>query len=121
MEREEISLLFDIYGSLLTDNMQNCIDLYYNEDLSLAEIAENLKITRQGVRDTIQRGIKQLGHYDSVLNLSTHYREISEAFDEILELSESIKQVNMDTALSREINDAATRINTIAKLMSSSD
>ena len=46
MEREEIAFLFDIYGELLTDNMQNCIDLYYNEDYSLAEIAENLNITR---------------------------------------------------------------------------
>ena len=117
MEREEITYLFDIYGSLLTENMQNCIDLYYNEDYSLSEIAENLKITRQGVRDTIQRGIKQLKRYDEVLNLHEHYTELSGAIDEIIMLSDEIKEVNSVTALSRDINDAATRINTIAQLL----
>ena len=117
MEREEITFLFDIYGSLLTENMQNCIDLYYNEDYSLSEIADNLSITRQGVRDTIQRGIKQLGRLDETLKLSEHYRELGEAADEIIMLSEAIKEINGVTALSRDINDAATRINTLALML----
>lgn len=117
MEREDISFLFDIYGSLLTENMQNCIDLYYNEDYSLAEIAENLSITRQGVRDTIQRGIKQLSHFDEKLKLSEHYRELGAAADELIMLSDIIKEVNGVTALNRDINDAATRINTLALML----
>ena len=117
MEREEIAFLFDIYGELLTDNMQNCIDLYYNEDYSLAEIAENLNITRQGVRDTIQRGIKTLKHYDEVLGLRTHYEELSSYVAEIATLADTIKEINMNTALSRDINDAATRIHTVALMM----
>ena len=51
----EISYLLDFYGDVLTDRQKEFYDLYYNEDLSLGEIAENNGITRQGVRDVIVR------------------------------------------------------------------
>ncbi len=50
-----MTMLFDFYGELLTDRQKEFFDLYYNEDLSLAEIAENYGISRQGVRDVIVR------------------------------------------------------------------
>lgn len=50
-----MAMLFDFYGDLLTERQKEFYDLYYNEDLSLAEIAENYGITRQGVRDVIVR------------------------------------------------------------------
>ncbi len=50
-----MSMLFDFYGELLTDRQREFFDLYYNDDLSLAEIAENAGISRQGVRDIIVR------------------------------------------------------------------
>lgn len=50
-----MTLLFDFYGDMLTDRQKEFYDLYYNEDLSLAEIAENYGISRQGVRDVIVR------------------------------------------------------------------
>ena len=50
-----MTLLFDFYGEMLTDRQKEFYDLYYNEDLSLAEIAENYGISRQGVRDVIVR------------------------------------------------------------------
>ena len=46
-----MTMLFDFYGDVLTDRQKEFYDLYYNEDLSLGEIAENYGITRQGVRD----------------------------------------------------------------------
>ena len=50
-----MALLFDFYGDVLTERQKEFYDLYYNEDLSLSEIAENNGITRQGVRDVIVR------------------------------------------------------------------
>ena len=52
----EISMLLDFYGEMLTDKQREVVSLYYNEDLSLAEIASIAQITRQGVRDSIKRG-----------------------------------------------------------------
>jgi len=49
----EISFLLDFYGSMLTEKQRIMIEYYYNDDLSLAEIADNEGITRQGVRDSI--------------------------------------------------------------------
>ena len=50
-----MAMLFDFYGDMLTERQKEFYDLYYNEDLSLGEIAENYGITRQGVRDVIVR------------------------------------------------------------------
>ena len=50
-----MTMLFDFYGDVLTERQKEFYDLYYNEDLSLGEIAENYGITRQGVRDVIVR------------------------------------------------------------------
>lgn len=56
----EIGLLCDIYGELLTEKQQDVLDLYYNNNLSLAEIADELGITRQAVKDSIAKGEKRL-------------------------------------------------------------
>ena len=56
----KISYLLDFYGDMLTQKLREVIDAYYNEDLSLAEIAQEWDITRQGVRDAIKRAEQQL-------------------------------------------------------------
>ena len=55
MDALEMTLLFDYYGELLTQRQQMCFDLYYNQDLSLAEIAQELQVSRQGVYDNLSR------------------------------------------------------------------
>ena len=60
----EISFLLDFYGDMLTDKQRDVVELYYNEDLSLAEIAAHSGITRQGVRDSIKRAEGQLLEYE---------------------------------------------------------
>ena len=71
-----ISMLLDFYKDLLTDKQIDALDLYYNQDLSLSEIAEHLHITRQGVRDNIKRGEKQLTEYEESLNLVERFSDI---------------------------------------------
>lgn len=66
--RFEISMLIDYYGTLLTEKQFNVMTLYYNEDLSLAEIAEINKTSRQAIYDLIKRCSKQLHSYDEKLN-----------------------------------------------------
>ncbi|MBR5473018.1 MAG: DNA-binding protein [Clostridia bacterium] len=59
-----VSALLDFYGPFLSEKQRNLLHHYYNEDLSLSEIAENEQITRQGVRDLIKRGELQLKRYE---------------------------------------------------------
>lgn len=55
MDALEMTLLFDYYGDLLTERQRMCFDLRHNQDLSLAEIAEELQVSRQGVHDNLSR------------------------------------------------------------------
>lgn len=63
----QISMLNEIYGKLLTEKQSEIIDNYYNQDLSLSEIAENNQITRQAVRDILKKGEKKLFEYEEKL------------------------------------------------------
>jgi len=71
----EIGLLLDLYGSLLTDKERNMLDLHYNYDLSLGEIAEQMMVTRQAVHDSIKRGEAQLYELDNKLHLLQQHVE----------------------------------------------
>ena len=55
MDALQMTLLFDYYGELLTERQRMCFDLRHNQDLSLAEIAEELNVSRQGVHDNLSR------------------------------------------------------------------
>ena len=66
-KKVQISMLCDIYGKLLTEKQFEFINDYYNNDLSLSEIAENNSITRQAVRDIIKKGERKLFEYEEKL------------------------------------------------------
>lgn len=66
-EKVKISMLSQLYGKLLTEKQFEFIDDYYNNDLSLSEIAENNNITRQAVRDILKKGEKKLFQYEEKL------------------------------------------------------
>ena len=108
-----MSLLFDFYGDILTDRQKEFYDLYYNEDLSLAEIAENYGITRQGVRDVIVRAEAILTELEDKTGLIRRFHsmrsqldEIARAADGILARNSKYEDTQIDT-LARQIRDAA--------------
>lgn len=73
-----MTLLYDFYGDLLTDRQKEFYDLYYNEDLSLAEIAENYGITRQGVRDVIVRAEALLTEIEDKTGIIRRFHKMQE-------------------------------------------
>lgn len=113
----DVILLFDIYGEMLTKKQQDFIGYYYNDDLSLAEIAENEGITRQGVRDAIKRAEAQLFEYEKHLGLYERFLQINNGLDEIRELTLLIDEINKKTLLSRDINDATARISALTQML----
>ncbi len=116
MERNlEIVLLLDIYGNMLTDKQRDLIDLYYNEDLSLGEIAQHEHITRQGVRDSIKRGEGFLLELEQKLGLLKKYQSLQECFGEIYNLSNEIYEISDNLKYSIQITDNAERIRELAK------
>lgn len=71
----DVAILLDFYGGMLTEKQRDVIDLYYNQDLSLSEIAEHEGITRQGVRDSIKRGEVFLFELEDKLRVFENYIE----------------------------------------------
>lgn len=69
MNRVELTNLFDIYESLLTEREKEIFKYYYFEDLSLSEIGENLNITRTGVFNTLKKVEEKLSQYEESLKL----------------------------------------------------
>ena len=109
----EISVLYDFYGDMLTEKQQEVIELYYNEDLSLAEIAAHSHITRQGVRDSIKRAEAQLREFEEMLGLAERFHEFRDAFLEISKSAKEIGQINLKFYFSKEIADRAGKIESL--------
>lgn len=105
----QMSILMDFYGQMLTQKQQDTLDLYYNDDLSLGEIAEHLGITRQGVRDTIKRGEKQLTEFEQVLGLARRFSHIQEKFLRIGRIVWEIRQYECP-------NDITVKLDEIEKI-----
>ena len=117
----EISLLLDFYGEMLTEKQRDVVELYYNEDLSLAEIASHSGITRQGVRDSIKRAEAQLLDYEERLKLAQRFRRIQACLDEITDLAKDIERINDRFGESREIYQETGRIMELAGEISDSE
>ncbi len=84
------SVLYDYYGSLLKENQAIVIDLYYNQDLSLGEIAEELNISRAGIHDTLKRAEKNLTEFEEKLSLHSKLEKYYESAEKIIEILNKI-------------------------------
>lgn len=83
---EKISMLLDVYGGLLTKKQYNAMDLYYNEDYSLNEIAEHHNVSRQGIWENIKQASENLEKYERELKICEHARKTAEITAEIKKL-----------------------------------
>ncbi len=110
----EISMLLDLYGETLTVKQRDYLNYYYNDDLSLSEIAENEGITRQGVRDAIKRAEAVLFDMESKLKFSQKLESVNSGLESIMKCAEEINEYNLSHGLSREINDITVKIKSIA-------
>lgn len=81
-----MTVLLDFYGELLTEKQRLALSSYYDEDCSLSEIAEEMNISRQGVRDFIKRGEAQLSEFEEKLGLAERFIKINHLTDSILEV-----------------------------------
>ena len=101
MKSYEDSLLLDFYGNLLTEKMRLTLDMYLNDDLSLAEIAEEEEISRQGVHDKVKRGLAQLNTYEGKLGLVKRFLEQKESVTEAIDLIDKKKYEDARKVLSK--------------------
>ena len=112
-----MALLFDFYGDMLTDRQKEFFDLYYNEDLSLSEIAENYGITRQGVRDVIVRAEGIMQELEDKTGIIRRFQRMQEQFSDIERAADSILAINSEHSYDSDIETLATEIKDAVSLM----
>ncbi len=105
----KISLLLDFYGDILSPKQQEAMELFYNNDFSLSEISDNTGITRQGIRDRIQKAEGILVELESKLHLVERFGNAKEDLEYIIT---RIEQVSEQTGL-----DLSDIVKTAEKLL----
>lgn len=108
----QISMLCQIYGKLLTDKQFELIDDYYNNDLSLSEIAENNEITRQAVRDIIKKGEKKLFEYEKELKIMEKMLNQEKKIKDIVQDLENLKQ-NLSSNENKKIDEIKIKLQSL--------
>lgn len=109
-----MAMLYDFYGDLLTERQKEFYDLYYNEDLSLAEIAENYGITRQGVRDVIVRAEAYLTEIEDKTGLIRRFHTMQGQLRELTDCARQVLVLNDRVLNSEELEELALRIQSLA-------
>ena len=95
MEKKvEISILLEIYGTLLTEKQNEYMNYYYNEDLSLSEIAENDGITRQAVMRILQKSSKKLEEYEQKMQIMEKQKQIKKNIEQLRKDLKENKQLD---------------------------
>lgn len=107
----QVGILFDFYGNLLTKKQYLAIDLYYINDLSLAEIGERIGVSRQGVFDTIRRAEKNLFEYEDKLKLVNKFKRNQ---DDIMSIIDDSREI-IKLSTSNKIDDIKKKAENIIK------
>lgn len=91
-----ITILYDIYGKLLSDKQRSYFEAYYFDNLSLSEISENLNVTRSAIQKQIKSITNQLNKYEEVLKLDYKNNKINKLIDEINDKDLKKKLININ-------------------------
>lgn len=110
----KVSMLWQIYGKLLTKKQYNVLNDYYNNDLSLSEIAENNKISRQGVRDILMKGEGKLFEYEEKLAIMKKTEIQEEQIQLILSQLSEIKDNSSDKKIEKILNEVQKELSVLA-------
>ena len=109
----KISILLDIYGKILTEKQYKLLDDYYNNDLSLSEIAENEKITRQAVRDNLKKGENNLFEYEDKLGIMKKTITQNEKIANVLSEITKIEKHSSDKEIAKILKNVIKELNTL--------
>ena len=107
----EISILCDLYGKLLTQKQFYFLNDYYNNDLSLSEIAENNQITRQAVRDIIKKGEKKLFEYEEKLLFMKRMSNQEKTIEHVLSELSKIEKTSSDKKVAQILETVKKELN----------
>ena len=110
-KKVEISVLCQLYGKLLTEKQYLFIEDYYNNDLSLSEIAENNNITRQVVRDNIKKGEKKLFEYEEKLKFMKRTLNQEKKIEKVLSELTKIQKDYSDKQISNVLENIKKELN----------
>lgn len=110
-----ISLLLDFYGDILTDRQKEMLDMYYNDDFSLSEIADSFSISRQGVRSVLKKGEVILTDMENKLRLAQRFVDMKEKSSEIAKQLEYINSEVDNDKVSSQIHMIIKEIKNMAE------
>ncbi len=110
----EVSMLCQIYGKMLTQKQYDMINDYYNNDLSLSEIAENNHITRQAVRDIIKKGENKLFELEEKLAFMKKALKQEKTLQQILEELSKIEDTSSDKKVEKILNHVREELKCLA-------
>ena len=108
-----MTMLFDFYGELLTERQREFFDLYYNEDLSLAEIAENSGISRQGVRDVIVRAEAAMQEVEDKTGIIKRFHAMQDQLAQADQIAGEILQLNAQRFQDNSLEELCLRLRTL--------
>ena len=107
----KVSMLNEFYGKLLTQKQYEIIDDYYNNDLSLSEIAENNQITRQAVRDILKKGEKKLFEYEEKLMFMKRTLNQENKIEKVLSELTKIQKNDTDKDIANVLENIKKELN----------
>lgn len=107
-----MTMLFDFYGDMLTDRQKEFYDLYYNEDLSLSEIAENYGISRQGVRDVIVRAEATLTELEDKTGIIKRFHKMQDDVAALESIVDDIAKHNLQHYQDNTLETLCTQLKT---------